>query len=135
MVLMVFEKETVNVQSFNNEVVKIINTNTRRIRSLEQRLDGLEMRIGAIEEKIINEMDALRKNFDEIGMDIKDISKNLNELRNEILKINKTIDKTAKKAEVKELESLLDLYNPIRSKFTTREEVERLIDEKLGQKT
>jgi len=135
MVLMVFEKETVNVQSFNNEVVKIINTNTRRIRSLEQRLDGLEMRIGAIEEKIINEMDALRKNFDEIGMDIKDISKNLNELRNEILKINKTIDKTAKKAEVKELESLLDLYNPIRSKFTTREEVERLVDEKLGQKT
>ena len=135
MVLMVFEKETVNVQSFNNEVVKIINANTRRIRSLEQRLDGLEMRIGAIEEKIINEMDALRKNFDEIGMDIKDISKNLNELRNEILKINKTIDKTAKKAEVKELESLLDLYNPIRSKFTTREEVERLVDEKLGQKT
>jgi predicted nucleic acid-binding Zn-ribbon protein len=135
MVLMVFEKETVNIQSFNNEVVKIINTNTRRIRSLEQRLDGLEMRIGAIEEKIINEMDALRKNFDEIGMDIKDISKNLNELRNEILKINKTIDKTAKKAEVKELESLLDLYNPIRSKFTTREEVERLVDEKLGQKT
>jgi len=132
---MVFEKETTNMQSFNNEVVKIINANTRRIRSLEQRLDGLEMRIGAIEEKIINEMDALRKNFDEIGMDIKDISKNLNELRNEILKINKTIDKTAKKAEVKELESLLDLYNPIRSKFTTREEVERLIDEKLGQKT
>ena len=132
---MVFEKETTNVPSFSNEVVNIINANTRRIRSLEQRLDGLEMRIGAIEEKIINDMDALRKNFDEIGMDIKDISKNLNELRNEILKINKTIDKTAKKAEVKELESLLDLYNPIRSKFTTREEVERLVDEKLGQKT
>ena len=132
---MVFEKETVNVQSFNNEVVKIINTNTRRIRSLEQRLDGLEMRIGAIEEKIINEMNALRKEFDEINMYIKDLVKNLNEIRNEVLKINKAIDKTAKKAEVKELESLLDLYNPIRSRFTTREEVERLVDEKLGQKT
>jgi len=132
---MVFEKETTNVPSFSNEVVNIINANTRRIRSLEQRLDGLEMRIGAIEEKIINEMNALRKEFDEINMYIKDLVKNLNEIRNEVLKINKAIDKTAKKAEVKELESLLDLYNPIRSRFTTREEVERLVDEKLGQKT
>ncbi len=132
---MVFEKETTNVQSFSNEVVNVINSNTRRIRSVEQRLDGLEMRIGAIENKIINEMKELRKEFDEINMDIRNISKNFNELRNEVLRINKTLDKTAKKAEVRELESLLDLYNPIKSRFTTREEVERLIDEKLGQKT
>jgi len=132
---MVFEKETTDVQAFSNEVVKIISTNTRRIRALEQRLNGLEMRIGAIEEKIINEIEGIRKDFEEIHMDIKSIVKNLSELRGEILSINKTIDKTARKSEVKELESLLDLYSPIKSKFTTRDEVERLIDQKLSKKT
>jgi len=132
---MVFEKETVDVQTFSNEVVKIMSTNTRRIRALEQRLNGLEMRIGAIEEKIINEIEGIRRDFEEIDMNIKNIVKNVSGLRSEILTINKTIDKTARKSEVKELESLLDLYSPIKSKFTTRDEVERLIDEKLSKKT
>jgi len=132
---MVFEKETTDVQAFSNEVVKIMSTNTRRIRSLEQRLDAIEMRIGGIQEKIINDIETIKKDFGEINMYIKDIVKNVSELRNEILRINKTIDKTARKSEVKELESLLDLYSPIKSKFTTRDEVERLIDEKLSKKT
>ena len=132
---MVFEKETPNVQAISNEAVKIINTNTRRIRTLEQRLDAIEMRIGGIQEKIINEIEGIRKDFEEIHIGIKSIVKNVSELRNEILRVNKTIDKTARKSEVKELESLLDLYSPIKSKFTTRNEVERLIDEKLSKKT
>lgn len=131
---MVFEKNVENVQAFG-EMVNIINTNTRRIRTLEQRLDGLEMRMGAIEEKIINEIGDVKKGFEEIYMDIKQIAKDMSELKSEILRINKTIDKTAKRTEVKELESLLDLYSPIKSKFTTRDEVERLIDEKLSKKT
>jgi hypothetical protein len=68
-------------------------------------------------------------------MDIKNIIKNLSELRTEMMRINKDIDRTAKKSEVKELESMLDLYSPIKSKFTTKDEVERLIDEKLSKKT
>ena len=45
------------------------------------------------------------------------------------------IDKTAKRTEVRELESLLDLYSPIKSKFATRDEVERLIEERIKKKT
>ena len=131
---MVFEKDTDNTQAFS-EVVRVINTNTRRIRSLEQRTDGLEMRLGAIQEKIINEIEDVKKDFEGIYMNIKQISKNLSELRGEILRLNKAIDKTAKRTEVKELESLLDLYSPIKSKFATRDEVERLIEERISKKT
>jgi len=131
---MAFEKDTSNIQAFG-EIVKVINTNARRIRSVEQRLDGLEMRLGAIEEKVINEIEGVKKDFEEIYMNIKQISKNLSELRSEILRMNKNIDKSAKKTEVKELESLLDLYSPIKSKFATRDEVERLIEERLSKKT
>jgi len=131
---MVFEKDTDNMQAFN-EMVRVINTNMRRIKSLEQRADGLEMRLGAIQEKVINEIEDVKKGFEEIHMNIKQISRNLSELRAETLRINKAIDKTAKKTEVKELESLLDLYSPIKSKFATRDEVERLIEDRIRKKT
>jgi len=131
---MAFEKDTNEMQAFG-EVIKVISTNTRRIRSVEQRLDGLEMRMGSIEEKIINEIEGIKKDFEEIHMYIKQISKNLSELRAEMLRMDKIINKTAKRTEVKELESLLDLYSPIKSKFATRDEVERLIEEKLSKKT
>lgn len=127
---MVFEKEQPQDTSvFSSEIVKMVNTNTRRIRAIEQRLSGSEIRIGSMEEKIIDEMDDLRRGFEQISLDIKALSENLSQMRSEMLKINKNLDRAAKKSEVKELESLLDLYNPIKSKFVTRDEVKRIIEE------
>ena len=127
---MVFEKEQPQDTSiFSSEIVKMVNTNTRRIRAIEQRLSGSERRIGSMEEKIIDEMDDLRRGFEQISLDIKALSENLSQIRSEMLKINKNLDRAAKKSEVKELESLLDLYNPIKSKFVTRDEVKRIIEE------
>jgi len=132
---MALDNGSMGVGALSGEIVKRINTNTRRVRTIEQRLDGLESRIGALEEKIIDEIESLRKSFDQISVDIKDVAKSLSEIRGEILKLNKSMDKTAKKAEIKELETLMDIYNPIKSKFTTRDQVERILDEKLGKKT
>jgi uncharacterized coiled-coil DUF342 family protein len=98
-------------------------------------LDGIESRIGALEEKLIDEIDSLRKSFDQISVDIKAVSETLSEIRGEILKVNKTMDKTAKKAEIKELETLLEIYNPIKSTFATKDQVERIIEERLAKKT
>ena len=132
---MVFEKDAPSdMQTFGNEISNMVNTNTRRIRTLEQRLSGTELRVGALEEKIIDEIDNLRKSFEQISVDIRAVTDNLSEIRSEILKINKNLDKTAKKAELKELETLLDIYNPIKSRFTTKDEVARIIEDKLAEK-
>ncbi len=132
---MVFEKNVPgDMQTFGSEIANRVNTDTRRIRTLEQRLVGAEQRIGALEEKIIDEIDNLRKSFDQISIDIKTLTSNLSEIHSEILKINKNLDKTAKKAELKELETLLDIYNPIKSRFTTKDEVVRMIEDKLAEK-
>ncbi len=132
---MVFEKSTPDdPQSFGIEVANRINTSTRRIRTIEQRLNGAELRIGALEERVIDEIDKLRKSFEQISVDIKSVNDHLSELHSEILKIDKTLEKTAKKAELKELETLLEIYNPIKSTFTTKNEVERMIEDKLAEK-
>ncbi|MDI6825805.1 MAG: hypothetical protein QMD36_01260 [Candidatus Aenigmarchaeota archaeon] len=133
---MVFEKSVPgDVQALSIEITNRINTNTRRIRTLEQRMSAAESRIGTLQEKIIDEIDRLRKSFDQISVDVKAVSQNLSEIHAEILNINKNLDKTAKKAELKELESLLDLYNPIKSRFTTKDEVMRIVENKLSEKT
>ena len=127
--------EQENIGIFQNELVKLANANTERIRSLEHRLIAVEQRVNVLEEKILEETDKMRKDFEQILIDIKAVSENISKIRAEILVVNKNLDKTAKKSEVRELESLLDLYSPIKSKFTTRDEVERLIEEKIEKKT
>ncbi len=132
---MVFEKKQApNIQAFGTELVTRINTNTRRIRTLEQRHEGTEGRISSLEEKVIEELSNLKKRFDQISQDIDKLSENIGELRSEFLKMTKNLEKTARKTELKELESLIELYNPIKSRFVSREEVERLIEEKLSKK-
>ena len=132
---MVFEKKQApNIHAFGTELVTRINTNTRRIRTLEQRHEGTEGRISSLEEKVIEELSNLKKRFDQISQDIDKLSENIGELRSEFLKMTKNLEKTARKTELKELESLIELYNPIKSRFVSREEVERLIEEKLSKK-
>jgi hypothetical protein len=133
---MAFEKEpTEDMRTFSTEIAKMTNMNTGRIRALEQRLTLTESRIGALEDRIIEEIDYLRKSFGQIALDIKGVTESLSQIRTEMLNINKNLDKTARKSEVKELESLIDLYSPIKSKFITRDEVERLLEEKTEKKT
>ncbi len=131
---MVFEKRPEEVGGFQTEIVRRTNDNTRRIRMLEQSLDVLNSRVSGIEEQVISDMDALRKNLDQLSLDIRELGKTLNELRGEILKINKNLDKTARKTEIKELESLLELYSPIRSKFVTKDELEKILEEKTSRR-
>ena len=130
---MVFDKKPV-MDANQTELVRRINDNTRRVRMIEQNIDVINTRIKGIEERVINDMDSLKKKLDELFLDIGEVSKSLNEVRGEILKINKNLDKTARKTEIKELEGLLELYNPIKSRFITRDEVERLLEEKVNKR-
>jgi chromosome segregation ATPase len=124
---MPFEKKPIP-QSFANVSMERINNNTRRVRTLEQRLDGVSSRMESLEERIIEEIDVLKKGVDRLFLDIKEVSKSLAKIRAENLELNKNMEKTAKKTELRELEGLLDLYNPIKSKFVTTDQVKRLIE-------
>jgi predicted nucleic acid-binding Zn-ribbon protein len=130
-----FEKDTKGSDALTSEIIGRIDNNTRRVRAVEQRLEGLELRMSSAEEKMIEEVDNLKREFERISIDLKGMSKTLADIHDEIIRINKDVDKTAKKNEVKELESLLDLYNPIKSKFVTKDEVRNMIDDKISEKS
>ncbi|MEM5799542.1 MAG: hypothetical protein QXZ43_02670 [Candidatus Aenigmatarchaeota archaeon] len=127
MIDMVFEK---NQPTVDTETVKRINDNTRRIRIIEQRLDIIDSRIKGIEERVIDEMNTLKVTFDKLSEDVKALSTEIKTMRGNMLKFEQNLEKTAKKSELKEIESLLDLYNPIKSRFVTRDELDRILERK-----
>lgn len=129
---MVFErKPPQNVSPISGEVVRITHDNTRRIRIVEQSLESSRNRISSLEERLIDEMGDIKKWMDQLSTDVKELTTNLKNIRAEILRINKELDRTARKSEISELESLLDLYNPIKSHFVTKEEVIRILEREL----
>jgi uncharacterized protein (UPF0335 family) len=129
---MVFErKPPQNFAPINTEIARSTNDNTRRIRILEQSLESSRNRISSLEERMIEEMGDIKKWMDQLSIDIGEISKDFKTMRKEIIRINKELEKTARKNELKELESLLDLYNPIKSRFVTRDEVISILENQI----
>jgi len=130
-----FEKQPVeDVTTITNEMVRRLNDYSRRIKNIEQRLERMESRIGTMEESVLNQMSDLKISLDKIGQKISGVSDRLNAMESEILRINKDLGKTALKADVKKLETFIDIVNPITAKFVTKDELERALEERIKKK-
>lgn len=127
---MVFENPA-DEKAVTSELVKRVNENSRRVRALEQNIDRIESNISVLEENAIGQMKDLKLELDKIAQKIAVVSDRLSSMENEISRIDKLLGKTATKAELKQIESFIDLVNPITSKFVTKDELERALQEKI----
>jgi uncharacterized protein YoxC len=125
---MVFEKKP-QIQTINPELLRSTQESKTRIRTLEQNVESLRSRVNAVEEKMIEEMGNIKKWLDQLSVDVSDVSKSLKEIHSETLRINKDLEKKARKSELKEIESLLEIYNPIKSHFITKQQAERMMED------
>jgi uncharacterized protein YoxC len=123
---MVFEKKP-QPQPIHPEMLRTSHESKRRIRVLEQDVDAVRSRLNAIEEKMIEDMGNIKKWLDQLSSDVNEVSKSLKDINSNILRINKDLDKKARKTELRELESLLEIYSPIKSHFITKDQVERMM--------
>ncbi|MBI2542834.1 MAG: hypothetical protein HYW24_01485 [Candidatus Aenigmarchaeota archaeon] len=128
-----FERQDDNVKALISELVKRINEDARRIRVVEQRMDRLDNSISALQDDTLTQLSDLKVFLDKINNKIITMSEKLVGIESEILRLNKELTKTATKRELKEMETFIDLVNPITSKFATRDEVERMIQDKLAK--
>jgi len=70
-------------------------------------------------------------NLERIIAKIGGIADRLTGIESELLRINKELGKSATRAEVKQLETYIDIMNPIKSKFITKNELDRILDERI----
>ncbi len=125
-------RKPTTLRTIINELVDRTNTDTQRIRVLEQREEGLSFRINAMEQEALNINKTIQKLTINLDSELKKRDRSISEVQITIKEIIKQVKRLATSGKVKELEAMLDLYNPLKSNFMTREEVEQLISKRFS---
>jgi predicted transcriptional regulator len=107
-----------------NELVKRVNEDSRRLRSLEERSRALETKFSSISKDIIEIKEFLKTGFEDQKQFKKDLNITIMKLENEITKIKKILEKTVRRSELDEIENFIDLISPLNSQFVTRKELQ-----------
>jgi len=106
------------------ELIRRTNRGDRRIRVVEQRTQALESRTSAIEDTDFKQNKDIKNKIMDMEVAIKSINDKLFKIENDMNKINEQIKNFARKNEVKELENMFELLNPIKQEFVTKKELE-----------
>jgi hypothetical protein len=126
---MAFDK-TADTKTLANELVKRMNEDMRRIRILEERIEKMESRMRTIEETALDQMENLRVNVERLNEKMVGIVDKFKLVDSEIARMGKELTKTVSKTEVKSLENFIDILNPITSRFVTKDEMQRAIEDR-----
>ena len=116
-----------------NELVDRTNTDTQRIRVLEQGGRSSASRMESLEKEILDLSRSVQKLESDLESGFKKRDAEISELKNTVKEMLKHLKQLASVSKVNELEAMLDIYNPLKSNFVTREDVERLIAERLSK--
>ena len=123
-----------DVKAVVSELVRRINEDARRIRSLEQQIERTEMSFSTLEERLLTQLGDLKIGLERIGAKIAALSDKIGETEGNVTRLTKELGKAASKAELKQIQTYLEIINPITSKFVTKDELERALQEKAARK-
>lgn len=118
-------KPSASIEEITSEIVKRLNENSRRVKKLEQKIGMMEDQMEAIQDAALNQMDDLRLSLERIVQNISSLAEKLRGIDDEILRINKKLNKAATKDEIKEVKTFIDIINPLTSTFVTKDELKR----------
>jgi len=127
-------KKQRSVSTIINEVIERVNSDTQRLRVVEQSNDSLISRVDGLEQAALQQKKDLLKHATDLAADISFLDERVAKLESTIKEIVEHIRKLVTQSQVKELENLIDIYNPVKSNFVTKEELEKILSERLRKK-
>jgi hypothetical protein len=127
-------RERRTVGSVLNKLIQHVNADSRRLRVLEEENVILKTRLASMERNMLAQRSQMEKYIHDLEVKIEGLENRGRMVENTIKEMIKEIKKLASMSKVKELESLINMYNPLTSQFVTREEAERMLQEKGGEK-
>ncbi len=120
------KKRPSNLRLIINQLVERVNNDAKRLRVLEQRNGVIESRLNSIEQTLTGNYKEFIKVMKLQEKSIAGLGDNVRVTEGKISEIVRQFRRVATKAEVKTLQNLLEIYNPIKSNFVTREELKNL---------
>jgi uncharacterized coiled-coil protein SlyX len=113
-----------------SDLLEQINTLGRRLRLLESRYTDLNRRVQVNETNMLNERKRFITEIKTINSDIIELKKDIEGIKNKMDLIINELRNFASKDEFATLKKYIEFWEPVN--FVTRNEVEKLIDEKLN---
>ena len=111
------------------ELIKNVNDSVKRLRILEQSITTLEMRANSLEINNANNYKALQKAIADVETGFSGQEERLERIDATMREVVKQMKTLASKSDFLEVKELVSIFNPIKSSFVTRDDVERIIDE------
>lgn len=111
------------------ELVRRTNEETRRLRDLEQNVLTLQEKTNSLENLVLSNTKKSNDKFSSIEARINILESELAKIANSLEKINKQINRFARKTDIRELERMFDLLSPVKQEFVTRDELEERVKE------
>jgi len=103
-----------------------------RLRLTEEKSSNLNGKIELLENNFVTSNKKRNDTLRELQVDALDLKREVEDLKQKMLLIIRELKLTAGKDELNALTRYLELWNPTR--FATRDEVKRMIEEHLGEK-
>jgi len=119
------------VSSVLNKLIERVNSNMRRLRVLEQESSVYKTRMNSVEEDLLSQRNETENRKKELVLEKETLEERLTKIENVLKEIVSQLKKVTTTTKIKELEQLIEVYNPIKSQFMTRDEVDQMIDERL----
>lgn len=116
------------------ELVRRVNEDRRRVRIIERNISRIESSLSSLEDSVLSQMGELKVTLERINSKMSMASEKLSIMENDIARLSKQMGKSATKIELKQIESFIDLVNPVTSKFVTKDELERSLEDRLRKK-
>ncbi len=108
------------------ELVRRANEDSRRLRILEQRMDMNESKLSTLEDTSNKKFSNTKKKLEELKKEILTINERLEKTETAIKRIEDKLSKTARKADIKEFEKMIEILSPLNQEYVTRKEFEEL---------
>jgi len=113
-----------------NEIVERVNSDTQRLRVLEQSSDSITSRMNNTEQMLLQHKREFQKSFLDLTTEISTLSDRLVKTENTVKEVIDHVKKLVTESQLRELENLIEIYNPVKSNFVTKEELEKILQEK-----
>ena len=102
-----------NYQVILQELIRRSNEETRRLKSVEQRMDSLEDKVNILVENDIERTKKANTRIADIDVNMKDLLNEVTNLKTNVDKISRQLAKFAQKRDLKEIEHLIELITPV----------------------
>ncbi|MCJ7816549.1 MAG: hypothetical protein MUP55_01705, partial [Candidatus Aenigmarchaeota archaeon] len=110
-----------------------VNDDTQRLRILEQSSESLTSRMNSLEQGMLQNRREFQKAFSEINDGLTSLNDRLSKTENTMKEVINHVKKLVTESQLKELQNLIEIYNPVKSNFVTKEEMEKFVNEKLSR--